>query len=78
MLLLHSFLLRAFSHTFLFHHLSSVCLSAHSSIRYHKLLTPFSKDVDIWTTDYLQQLPHGGTAKQVRTEGHRTSLSIII
>lgn len=33
--------------------------------RYHKLLTPLSKDVDIWSTEYLQQLPHGGTAKQV-------------
>ena len=32
------------------------------------MLTPLSKDVDIWTTEYLQQLPHGGTAKQVKEE----------
>jgi hypothetical protein len=33
------------------------------------MLTPLSKNVDIWSTEYLQQLPHGGVAKQV---GHNT------
>jgi trans-aconitate 2-methyltransferase len=31
---------------------------------YHKLLTPLCKDVDMWKTEYIQQLPHGGSAKQ--------------
>jgi trans-aconitate 2-methyltransferase len=31
---------------------------------YHHLLTPLCRDVDIWTTEYVHQLPHQGPAKQ--------------
>jgi trans-aconitate 2-methyltransferase len=37
---------------------------AHSPLWYHHLLSPICRDVDMWTTEYVQQLPHVGTARQ--------------
>ena len=48
-----------------FHYFYCLVCVLYVNLRYHKLLTPLSKDVDIWSTEYFQQLPHGGTAKQV-------------
>ena len=31
---------------------------------YHKLLSPYSHDVDIWSSEYLLQVPHSGASMQ--------------
>ena len=36
----------------------------HDTSAYHRLLTPVCRDVDIWTTTYVHQLQHHGSAKQ--------------
>ena len=37
----------------------------HDVMWYHRLLTPICRDVDMWTTEYVHQLPHQGSAKQL-------------
>lgn len=37
----------------------------HDASWYHHLLTPLCRDVDLWTTEYVHQLPHQGPAKQL-------------
>ena len=37
----------------------------HDILWYHRLLTPICRDVDMWTTEYVHQLPHQGSAKQL-------------
>jgi trans-aconitate methyltransferase len=51
-------------------HLLISLLAIHANHRYFNLLSPLVKDIDMWTTEYVQQLP---AAAPTAAEAHETS-----